>query len=362
MKTLFVCGASVGHVAPAVAVWQALKEVQPDAESFFVCAPRKDEETFLAQAGVRFSTLPIPRLSVLFPIVFMRSFFGAWAIIGRENPDCVFSKGGALSVPVCIVARLQGIPVFLHESDAVLGTANKLIAGIAKAVFWGFAPHYDTPETSANMRPVWGKLMVATGNPVRPLMRTGSREEGLRITGFTGTRPIICINGGSQGAQVLNAWVIANQQALLAHCDIIHITGRGKAAAPAATGYWSREFVIGELPHLYAVTTLAITRAGAGTISELAATAVPAVLVPLPGLAHDHQTHNARRAEASGGCIVTTQDTLHDHLFVTVTSLLADRAKCGEMAARMRTLDHPSAARQIAEVMVSCLARSSQPA
>lgn len=365
MHVLFVAGGSVGHTAPAVAVWQALKDLQPDATAFFICAPRKDECEFLQKERIVFYPLPIPRIGVALPWNFVRALFGTWNIMKEEKPDAVFSKGGALSVPVCLAAWLRGIPIVLHESDAVMGTANRVIAKIAKKICVGMeAPREEKSplQTSSSTLNAQRSKLMFTGNPVRPMMREGKKEEGLRITGYSGAKPILCINGGSQGAQVLNEWLIAHIDALLPLCDVIHITGRGKTGAPEKPGYWHREFVVEELPHLYAITTLAVTRAGAGTISELAATGVPAVLVPLPGLAHDHQLLNARLAAASGGCIVTPQEGLSDHLFPAVTSLLADGTACTEMSARMHTLDVPSASRQIAEVIVSCLAPSARGA
>lgn len=343
MKILFACGGSIGHVAPAVAVWRALSEKHPGAAAVFVCANREDEKEFLAKEMLRFQTLPVPRLGFPFLWKFPQGFFGSFSILKQEKPDAVLSKGGAMSVPLSLAAWVKGIPVVLHESDAVMGTANRMIARIARHVCLGTGEPRSAKE-------------VMTGNPVRPLMREGKKEEGRRITGLSGAKPVLMVNGGSQGAKTLNEWVAANIGRLLPVCDIIHITGRGKRGADKRDGYFCAEFVTSELPHLYACSSLALTRAGAGTIGELAATGTPAILVPLPGLAHDHQTKNAVQAAASGGCMVMQQDDLPGHLFPLLTSILADHGKQAEMSARIRTLDRPAAALQIAEVIAACLA------
>lgn len=344
MEILFVSGGSVGHLAPAVAVWRALRTLAPEAHAHVICAQRTDEREFLRTENLPAIPMPVPKRGVLFPVIFLRSFIRSRTVLSELRPDVVMSKGGALSVPLCLAAKLRGIPVVLHESDAVMGLANRLVARLADTVCLGF----DVPSAHAHA--------VFTGNPVRPTVTQGAREEGLRITGLSGKRPILLVMGGSQGAAVLNEWVKEHLHGLLEHCDVMHITGRGKQGAPVREGYWRREFVTAELPHLYAAASLAVSRAGAGSLSELAANRIPTVLVPIPHLANDHQTKNAEIARRNGACAVTPQADLQRHLFTTVTSLLSDEAKRTEMSAQMALLQRPDAAVQIAKEVLRCVA------
>lgn len=350
MHILFVSGGSVGHLAPAVAVWRAVRSLAPDAQAHVLCAERADEREFLRAEGMDAVPMPLPRRGLLFPLLFLRALLRSFALLKTLRPDVVMSKGGALSVPLCIAARLRGIPIVLHESDAVMGLANRIVSLMATTVCLGF------DGASGHRR------AVVTGNPIRPMVTQGSKEEGMKLTGLTGDRPVLLVTGGSQGAAVLNAWVQENIHGLLEHCDVVHITGRNKAGAGHRPGYWQREFVTDELPHLYAMASLAVCRAGAGSIFELAATGVPAVLVPIPELANNHQVKNAEVVERSGGCVVTPQAEVQRHLFGVVTSLLADRAKRDEMSARMASVRRPDAALQIAREVLACVARTSADA
>lgn len=341
MRILLVGGGSVGHTAPAVAVARAVMRQKPGTVVHIACGPRTDETAFLTAENLPHSTLPLPHRSVLLPMELIRSYRAAKGLIERFQPDCVFSKGGALSVPVCLAASRKKIPIVLHESDARPGRASRLIARRAQKVCTGF------PSTHLSKKEIW------TGNPVRPGIAHGKREEGLRRTGLSGTKPILLITGGSQGAASLNDAVHDHLDALLSLCDIIHLTGRGKkTVAQERPGYFAEEFALSDLPDLYAAATLALSRAGAGSLSELAANGIPTIVVPLEGVAQDHQMENARQAAASGGALLLEQAELRSNLLPTIRSLLAHEEKLREMADAMRTLSKPDAAEKIAAAVI----------
>lgn len=269
----------------------------------------------------------------------------AHAILREKRPSVVFSKGGYMSVPVCWAAHRLKIPIMLHESDVISGWANRLVARWADVICLG------TLETTPP-----GPKYAVTGNPVDPGITQGSRDDGLGLTGLSGTRPILLVLGGSQGSLSINEVIAANLDALLAVCDIIHITGKGKRTIRRSQeGYWQVPFAFEELPHLYALADLAVSRAGANTIADLAANGIPAILVPLRGVAHDHQERNARQAETSGGCIVLEQHLLNRELVSTVQKLLEPREQA-RMSHAIRSLFHPDATRQIAELIGRYLA------
>ena len=343
MRVLCVGGGSVGHLAPAVAVAKELLK-KKETEIRFVCSDRSEEARYLGAEGFAFDAIPIPRRSLLLPLTLLRGYLRSNAVMKRWKPDVVFSKGGAVSVPACLAARRLGIPIVLHESDGVMGRANRLIARWARHVCLGLPmqTHVDRG--------------VVTGNPVRPFVTKGERAEGLRITGLSGKRPIFLVMGGSQGARAFNDVIKELLPELLTFCDVIHLTGPGKSGAAARPGYWSEEFAQAELPHLYAVADAALSRAGSGSIGELAACAIPTILVPLRGLAQDHQLKNARTVEQNGGAIVLEQDALRSRLVSVVRRFVEDKSFSSELSGKIAAIARPDAARQIASIIVGTLA------
>ena len=351
---LFVGGGSLGHVAPAVAVARALTDVVPDANIHFVCAEREEEKEFLKKEGFTFSSLPSIRRSLMFPVQWLRARKAARDILDATKPVAIFSKGSAISVPLCLEAQRRKIPIVIHESDAVMGHANRITARWAKVTCLGFPSDKNFALGTSHLE------LIHTGNPIRPAMLTGSKKEGLRLTGLKGNKPILLVLGGSQGAQALNEAVTNHLDALLKFCDIIHITGRGKKGANARAGYWSAEFVHDELAHLYACADLALSRAGASAIAELAVNGVPAILVPIQGLANDHQYLNAIAAQENGSCILLLQSDLDGKLESTVHELLKDEAQRKRISDRALSMHPKEASLHIAKIIAESVAREAR--
>src|SRR3989344_5087637 len=216
MRILFVSGSSGGHLAPLVAVWRVIKEKNKKADCFFLCSTKKADAEFLTQEGVPFTTVPAPKKNLALPFSYVRNKRTAKKIIHSFKPDVVFSKGGSVSIPACRVAAKKKIPVVLHESDSVMGKANRHVAKFASAICLGFPPSDE--QLGFRVNP------VVTGNPVRPSVIGGNRKRGLEMTHLTGKKPILLIFGGSQGEASLNEAVVRNLNALLSFCDVIHIT------------------------------------------------------------------------------------------------------------------------------------------
>jgi UDP-N-acetylglucosamine--N-acetylmuramyl-(pentapeptide) pyrophosphoryl-undecaprenol N-acetylglucosamine transferase len=349
MRFLLVSGGSGGHLAPLVAVGRAIEKADPSAEQLYVCSQNNDDLLFLQEEDVKYSALALPRHPLRHPLALLQSMLQAGKIIDAFKPDVVFSKGGIVSVPVCFAAHRRKILVVLHESDAVMGKANRLIAKWAATICTGF------PLT--NRSPLTANRSAVTGNPVRPHITDGSKPEGLRITGLKGDRPILLVIGGSQGARALNDAVAHHIDALLAHVNIIHLTGRGKRTDITRDGYWQTEFVYEELPHLYAAADMAVSRAGAGAIAELAANGIPTVLVPIEGLANNHQFLNAITAQENGGCILLLQADLDAHLPEIIADLAENPQRRQVISQNMRSLFRSDAAGQIAKIILQCVAQ-----
>lgn len=342
---LFVGGSSVGHIAPSLAVMQQLKVLVPNADCHFVCLPKKMETEYLERNGCAFSTIDSPRLSLSFIWKFPSSVRRASALLKELKPDVIFSKGGHLSVSVCLAARRRHIPIVLHESDSVGGYANRVVARWADKICTGF------PLQKSDNR------YIHTGNPIRQEMTKGNAEEGLRITGFTNESPTLLVMGGSQGAQALNETVSQHIHELMEICNVIHLTGHGKAGAPLEDSrYFRREFVNEELPHLYAIANIALSRAGANALSELAANGIPMIVVPLREVGHDHQQKNAESAADMGGCILLNQNDLNNKIVGVVKNCLEEKDLCKSLSERARNLSSPEASLQIAKIISEFLA------
>jgi UDP-N-acetylglucosamine--N-acetylmuramyl-(pentapeptide) pyrophosphoryl-undecaprenol N-acetylglucosamine transferase len=365
MKILLVTGGSGGHLYPLVAVYRALTRLAPDAELTFVHGDRTEERDWLAHERIPAKTLPSVGRGWRMPFSLQRNARAAGHLLRAVQPDAVFTKGGSLGISLCRQAHAHGIPVVLHESDAVMGRANRIVAKRAHAVCClGFDPAGSdkrlavSTETHSSSHPstryplTAHRSVIVTGNPVRPEITHGSREDGLRVTGFSGAKPILLVTGGSQGALSINTTVAAHLDALLRTVDIVHLTGQGKAGAAPRPGYLPITYAREELPHLYAIANLALTRGGAGSLAELAANGIPAIIVPLEGVAQDHQTANARAAEADGGCVLLRQTDMDARLPDLITAIAADPARRQAMSAAQRAAAPADAAEKIARVIL----------
>ncbi len=328
LRVLFAAGGSIGHIAPCVAVWRAVQKIKPVTEAHFVCSTREEDIRFLQKEGVICTALGGRGISIwTLPAILSR----AWKVLSHVTPDVIFTKGGGVTVPIALAGWMRGIPIVVHESDAIPGRATRLLSTFATHVVQGFP-----------------------ANPIRPEILRGSRERGLALTGFSGDRPILLVMGGSQGAAALNDAVAAKLDELLVRVDIVHITGKGKSGASAQPGkYWTCEFAHKEYPHLLAIADIALSRAGAGSISELAVSGIAAILVPLRGLAHDHQERNARAMEEKDACVVIEQDSLVRALLPAVKRFLDDPPLLQHMQETMHTLAGLDASRKVAEILLA---------
>ncbi len=268
------------------------------------------------------------------------------------GPDLALGMGGYLSFPLVWAAWRLGVPRALHESNAVLGLANAAGARLGARLFWGLPPEGDA------------RGGVVVGTPVRPELRARrDRAQARRELGLGSDSPVVLAFGGSQGAQALNA-ALPVALARLPRVEILHLAGRGKAAA-AVEAYRAagaraivREY-LEDMAAAYAAADLVVCRAGASTLAELAAQRAPAVLIPYPHAAADHQDANARAFERAGAC-VRLPETHIDRLGATLSDLLESPGgarKRDEMASRYDALGLPPA-QSAAETLADALERA----
>ncbi len=351
---LFVGGGSLGHVVPSMAVAEQIRCLHPSARMVFVCAKRADEMQMLERAGHTFSVLRAPPsslslASLFFPIAFVRACLCARKILQREKPTVIFSKGGYVSVPMCVVAWLQKIPIVHHESDSVLSLSSRLISRLATVVCAGF-PQTIWPEGVK-------RKVVVTGHPVRAEIASGSVSAGQRITGFSGRRSVVLIIGGSQGSVALNQAVAKALPSLLDLADIIHLTGKGKMNAVHHARYFVRPSMSEELPHLYALADIVVSRAGAGVLSELAVLQKAVLTVPLAGVAHDHQVCNAKILETKGALELLPQERIH-LLPEVLKNLLGHRKRLLALGKALHACFPVDAAKRIALLLLAEVQRA----
>lgn len=228
----------------------------------------------------------------------------ALSIIRKVKPEIIFSKGGFVSVPVVLAAKMARIPVVIHESDVTPGLANKLALPFSKHIFTVFEKTLDYVPA--------GKA-TCTGAVIRPELFHGIREEGLRYAQLSGEKPVLLITGGSQGSAIMNEAVRKELPGILQKFDVIHLCGRGNIDEEweSTPGYTQFEYVTEGLPHLLAAADFAVSRAGSNAIFELLALQKPMLLIPLSAAkSRGDQILNASLFEASGIALVLNEEDI----------------------------------------------------
>ncbi len=312
-KVMFTGGGTAGHVTPNIALIDALKD---EFDICYVGSYNGIEKELIEKKGIRYHGISSGKLRRYFDLknfgdIFrvIKGIFQAKKLIKQEKPDVVFSKGGFVSVPVVIGAKMRKVPVISHESDMTPGLANKLALPFATRVCTNF------PETVKYLK---GKG-VHTGTPIRSELFKGSRSKGLAFCGFSGQKPVILTVGGSTGAAALNVALHGALDTLLEKYDIVHLCGKGKAdkAFDNKVGYVQIEYVNEEMADLLAMADVVISRAGANAICELLALKKPNLLIPLSVAAsRGDQILNADSFEAQGYSMVLKEEDLTEKTLV----------------------------------------------
>jgi UDP-N-acetylglucosamine--N-acetylmuramyl-(pentapeptide) pyrophosphoryl-undecaprenol N-acetylglucosamine transferase len=266
-------------------------------------------------------------------------------LFAEEEPVAVLGTGGYASGPVVWWATRRGVPAAIQEQNAYPGLATRLLSRRAQHVYLGL------PEARRLLRFGRDTRVFDTGNPITP-PTPERRADALRLFGLGGSRPVLLVTGGSQGALAINqavaGWIASGGAEGL---DVIWVTGRGTHEQFARHHRPPAVTVVDFLDPMadgYAVADLVVSRAGMITVAELCAWGLPSILVPLPTAAADHQTHNARVLAEAGASHLLRQDSLSaTSLGDTVARLLADRASLRAMAERARARGRPHAAAEI---------------
>jgi UDP-N-acetylglucosamine--N-acetylmuramyl-(pentapeptide) pyrophosphoryl-undecaprenol N-acetylglucosamine transferase len=346
---MIIAGGTGGHVFPGLAV---AEELQRQGVPVVWLGTRQGlEARVVPAAGIPIEWLNARGLRrrglrswLTAPWMIAHSTWQALRIMRRYRPRAVLGMGGYVSGPGAAAARLLGIPMLIHEQNAVPGFTNRKLAPLAARIMTGFAGVLDEP----------GKT-VHTGNPVRAAISAVSPPAG----GAPDDRPLrLLVLGGSQGAAAINEAVPAALAQLESKLrpEVRHQAGGPHAESTRALyrkfGVDARvEPFIDDMAAAYAWADLAICRSGALTVAELAAAGVPAVLSPFPFAADDHQTANARHLVARDAGVLFPQDHLTaERLAAVLAELLGDREHLQTMAANARAMGLPDAAARVAQL------------
>lgn len=379
LKILVTGGGSSGHISPALAIIQTIKELaaQPGCtwtpQFCYIGGKQGLEKEQVEAVGIQFIGVETGKLRRYFSVQnftdVLRIPVGLAQSLGAVRgfaPDVILSTGGYVSVPPVIAGWMSRVPIVIHEQTVQVGLANHITSRFATKIALSFESALsELPEKLRH------KAFVA-GNPVRPAIFGGEADEAVRLCGFDESDglPTIYVTGGSQGARILNRAVEAALAELLQVCRVVHQCGRQPAgseqdfdrlAYSAAQlpdelkrRYYYTRFVGEEIKHIFALTDLVVGRAGAGTVTELCTLGKPAIYVPLVPTGGDEQNRNARMCADVGAAVIIPQSELNgERLLQEVRTLIADSARLKAMGEAASTLVRPDAAKTMAKTVIA---------
>mgnify|MGYP000871700251 CR=1 FL=1 len=365
MKIVLVGGGTGGHIYPALAIARGIQERVPDIEILYVGTARGMESRIVPEAGLAFATIDAGGLNrhSLFKAMgslarVPRGFWQARTLLKEFRPDLVVGTGGYVSYPVVMAASIQGIKTVIHEQNAYPGLANRAVAGRVEHVLLTFAEAQEYLKA---------RRVSVTGLPVRSEILAARRNEGLRQLGFSEGIFTLVAFGGSRGAMSINqAMLRVIERYLMEKIQILWITGETGynemiRELPRPTG-GRGVLTLKVLPYMsniedaLAAASLVVCRAGAATLAELAVLGVPAILVPYPYAAENHQEKNALSLKAKGAAQVIIDEFLDgDVLFDRVEKLRNDPSRLRRMAESMQKEGKPEALQEIVDIIMSYL-------
>ncbi len=356
-RILFAGGGTGGHVYPAIAIADAVRALVPDAAIAFAGTRERLEWEAVPKAGYPIHAITVVGLqrrltwrNLAFPFKLVQGLAQSRSYVQAFDPDVVVGTGGYVAGPVLLAASLQGRPIVLQEQNAYAGLTNRLLARRAAQI------HIAFPEARRYFPPEKCRL---SGNPTRRALRHADRAEARRAFDLPETARVLLVFGGSLGSAALNAALSRHHAALLAdpQTHVIWQTGRlYHDRYRALDGAHPRLRLLPYLDRMdqaYAAADLVLCRAGALTCSELMVTGSPAILVPSPNVAEDHQTRNARSMADAGAAVLLPEAELDARLVETVRALLDDADHRRRMAEAARALARPNAADEIARAVLA---------
>jgi len=368
MKIIVSGGGTGGHIYPALTIIRTIQAQRPDAEFLYVGTHAGLEADIIPKEHLPFATVDIQGFRRQLTLDNLRRAGRALVGVGKAmrivrdfHPDVAVGTGGYVCGPILLAASLAHVPTLIQEQNVVPGITNKILARFVSKIAVGM------PEA---MRHFPAAKVVDTGNPIRQEVMTAERAAGAAAFGFDPQKMTVLISGGSRGARAINRAMVPIIAEAVKHPEVQMLLVTGKAeyddilARIRDTGTdLTSVHHIKVMPYLYnmpqaqAMADLAIFRAGATGLAELTARGIPAILVPYPYAAENHQEHNAQAlVDAGAARMILNRDLTAQSLGSVLTELLSQPDKLQQMAAASRKLGRPQAAQTIADMVLALAA------
>ena len=358
MRVLLAGGGSGGSATPLLAIAAELRRCDPAMSLLYVGTRNGPEMQLAAADGLRYVAVSAGKLRRYWSTQNLTDPFRVTAGLAESlghvrgfRPDVALGAGGFASVPPLLAASLTGVPVLVHQQDVVPGLANRMLVPFARRITVAM------PQTLAHFP---RRRTCLRGNPVRPSVLAGD-PTAIAGLGLESQAPLVLVTGGGTGALRLNQIVAEAAPALLGLAQVLHLTGRGRGVAGPDLGrrYQQREFLVDEMPDALAAASIVVSRAGMGTLSELAALGKPTIIVPMPS---SHQEANAAAFEERAAAVVCHEPTLTaGRLVCTVRELLADEARRRALGAAMTAVMPRDATERLADEVTTLAHRQPRP-
>jgi UDP-N-acetylglucosamine--N-acetylmuramyl-(pentapeptide) pyrophosphoryl-undecaprenol N-acetylglucosamine transferase len=361
LSILFAAGGTGGHLFPAIAIAEEINKMEPDARIAFVGTKNKIEASIIPQKGFAFHTIWISgfhrRLTVenlIFPLKVVVSLFQSFFLIRKTKPDVVVGTGGYVCGPVLYVATLMKIPTVIHESNSYPGVTTRMVASRVSKVLLTFEITKKwLPSANANK-------IELVGTPTRDSLGKISREAGLKFFNLNPKKKTLLVFGGSLGATTINMTIEKIVDGLTkTGVQIIWQTGEKEAErfeSKRNENVWVGKF-IDAMEFAYAAADLVMCRSGATTLAELTRLGKPAILVPYPHAAANHQEMNAHAMVEAGAAMMIKDTDLEARALPTIKEFLSNESMRTTMHERSLVLGRPNAGTEIAQKIMSLARR-----
>lgn len=325
-KIVLTGGGTAGHVTPNIALLPRL--LQLSYEVSYIGSYHGIEKELIEAEQIPYYGISSGKLrryldfkNLSDPFKVIKGLGQSIRLLGKLKPDIIFSKGGFVSVPVVLAARLRHIPVIIHESDITPGLANKIAIPAAKKVCCNF------PET---LKYLPKEKAVLTGSPIRRELLSGNPDHARSYCHFHNRQPVLLVIGGSTGSKKINDTIRAQLPVLLKEFQVIHLCGKGNLdnSLMDTDGYAQFEYISQQLRDMFALADIVISRAGANAICELLALRKPNILIPLSAAAsRGDQILNAKSFEKQGFSYVIEEEALSaDSLLTAIHTVSNEKA------------------------------------
>ncbi len=364
MKIIVSGGGTGGHIYPAITLIRAIQKKVPNLEVLYVGTKRGLESDIIPKEGFPFETVDISgfqrKLTPKNMLIAGKAIFGvgkAAKIVRSFKPDVVVGTGGFVCGPILMAASLMGVPTLIQEQNVIPGITNKILSKFVTKIAAGSreaAVHFPK------------RKVVFTGNPIRAEVMSANRTAGYEAFGLDPNKWTLLVSGGSRGAKSINTVMVDVIKSCVGNerIQILHVTGkrdydevRTRLDDAGVNLDEAKNIVVKpylyNMPQAMAVADLVLFRAGATGIAELTARGIPAILVPYPYAAENHQEYNARELERAGAArVILNKDLSPERIFSIITELFSEHEKLKRMAAASRALGRPQAAETIADMVI----------